>query len=112
MCHILGTKSLIFPFAAEFCPFEKEKKDTGMTSPLNRSYEILINCISVPIISNKCHQNPTHSKRVISRKSGTDRHTHPQTDTHTQIKFVGVYSLQSSDCDDEVWVLGKRKCRT
>ena len=41
----------------------------------------------------KFDQNPTHRKRDMSRKSGTDRQTHRQ--THTQIKFVGVYSLQN-----------------
>ena len=37
----------------------------------------------------KFEQNPTHNKRDISRKSGTD------TQTNTQIKFVWVYSLQT-----------------
>ena len=40
-------------------------------------------------ISTKFDQNPTHSKPDIGLKSGTDRQT------HTQIKFVGVYSLQT-----------------
>ena len=38
----------------------------------------------------KFDQNPTHSKRDISRKSGTDTQTDKKThtQTHTQIKFV------------------------
>ena len=39
-------------------------------------------------IFTKFDQNPTGSKRDISRKSGTDTHTDTRTDT--QIKFVGA----------------------
>ena len=54
----------------------------------------------------KFDQNPTHSKRDITRKSVTDSnidsetdretHTHTHTQTHTQIKFLGA-----TDCDDK-----------
>ena len=47
-----------------------------------------------PDIFTKFDQNPIHSKRDISRKSGTDR----QTDTHTD---KVCRSLQSTDCGDE-----------
>ena len=47
-------------------------------------------------IFTKLDQNPTLSKRDISRKISTDT----QTDTHTDI----VCSLQSTDCDDESYL--------
>ena len=42
-------------------------------------------------IFTKFDQNPTHNKQDISRKSGAYR----QIDRHIQIKFVGIYSLQT-----------------
>ena len=51
-------------------------------------------------IFTKFDQNMTHSKRDISRKSETDRHTH----THTQRDKV-CKSLQSRDCDDNLYLM-------
>ena len=41
----------------------------------------------------KFDQNPTHSNRDIGRKRGTDTQTHTQ--SLSEIKFVGIYSLQT-----------------
>ena len=48
-------------------------------------------------IPTKFYQNPTHSNRDISRKSGTDRptHTHTHTHTHRQIKLGGATVYQT-----------------
>ena len=73
-------------------------------------------------IFTKFDQNPTHCKRDISRKSGTDTHTrtnrhtdrrththtHIHTHTHTHTDKV-CRSLQSTNCDDSfhLWTLEK-----
>ena len=46
-------------------------------------------------IFTKFDQNPTHSKRDISRKSGTDTHTHTDRQTDRQIKLGGATVYQT-----------------
>ena len=55
----------------------------------------------------KFDQNPTHSNRDISRKSGTDRHAHTHTDRQIKLGGATVYQTVTikfvnfpSDSDD------------
>ena len=67
--------------------------------PLSQNAQILKQSIGPTFIHSssniftKFDQNPTHSKRDISHKSGTDRQTHRQ--THRQIKLGGATVYQT-----------------